>query len=62
MSDHLPPQGLSHPYQGKKIESPVPEELKRKKSMSISPLIQLGGGSVEDKVSVIYHGEGSTQY
>lgn len=30
--------------------------------MSISLLIQLGGVSVGDKASVIYHGEGNAQY
>lgn len=30
--------------------------------MSISLLIQLGGRSVGDKASVIYHGEGNAQY
>lgn len=46
----------------KKIENPVQEELKKKRKMSISLLIQLGGGSVGDKASVIYHGEGNAQY
>lgn len=36
--------------------------IKKKRRMSISLLIQLGGGSVGDKASVIYHGEGNTQY
>lgn len=30
--------------------------------MSISLLIQLGGGSLGDKASVIYHDEGNAQY
>lgn len=49
-------------HTGKKIESPVQEELKRGgKNVNFS-VDSIRGRSVGDKASVIYHGEGNAQY
>lgn len=47
---------------GKRNRKSCSGRIKKKRKMSISLLIQLGGGSVGDKASVIYHGEGNAQY
>lgn len=47
---------------GKKNRKSCSGRIKKKRKMSISLLIQLGGGSLWDKASVIYHDEGNAQY